>query len=103
MLSAPAPGIAGQTNSITATWPVEGETVYFAYSLSTGSTPIPGCTGETAGLSAPQILGVAAVAANGEATIQFSVPQAAAGLTVYFQALQRDSCSLSDVIQHTFQ
>jgi len=102
-LSPPVPGLAGTTNTITATWPEAGDLIYFAYSLIPGSTILPGpCPGVELGLGDPQLLGSAAVSGEGDATLSASVPMAADGRTVYLQAIEASSCTVSNVVMHTF-
>ena len=81
-----AVGSAGNHNSFTALHSDPGERIWFAWSLSTGSWPLPGYPGLALDLDRPQVVG-SAVDTGGSAVLSRWVPWGASGKTVYFQAL----------------
>ncbi|MFG0329720.1 MAG: hypothetical protein ACF8PN_07460 [Phycisphaerales bacterium] len=102
VLSAPAPGLAGQVNSITANWQNVGDRIQFAFSTRTGSVAIPGCPGVTTDLARPTLIGEAIVDSNHEAIVNAFVPPGASGTRVFLQALQSDACAVSNLVEHQF-
>lgn len=102
-LDPPTPGLAGVNNTLSAHGATPGERVYFVYGLRSGSTNIPGCPGVTVGMAGPTILGSDLANGLGEAELTFFVPNAARNRRVYFQAVERSSCEVSNLVDFTFQ
>ncbi len=94
-------GSAGHYNTFTALHSDPGEKIWFAWSLSTGSWPIPGFPGLELDLAGPQVVG-AAVDTGGSAVLSKWVPSGASGRTVYFQALAPHRYLASPVIGKYF-
>lgn len=101
-LSRPAPGRAGERNTLAVEDAEAGEFVYFAYGFALNSTPVPGCPGLRVKLNAPQIAGRARADAQGAASLNLFVPQAASGRTVLLQAVQPGPCGVSNLVLFTF-
>lgn len=99
----PVPGIAGQSNRLTTTNGTSGRSVYFLYSLRTGSTNVPGCNGVVVNLAQPTIAGSAVADSNGDAVLDLNVPQAASGRMVLLQSVERATCRVSNLVQFRFQ
>ncbi|MBL1218618.1 MAG: hypothetical protein D8M59_14130 [Planctomycetes bacterium] len=101
-LLGPVPGTAGKSNKFSAGNAPGNATVYFVYAFSTGSTPVPGCGGVTLDLRGPTLFATEKADANGFATFSVNVPNAAAGRTIYFQAVTTANCDVSNVVKNTF-
>jgi hypothetical protein len=95
------PGVAGATNALRAYECAPARRVFFAASLTTGSTPLPAC-GVTLGLAQPLLLGSALADAGGTAALAVAVPPSGAGITVHVQALQLGPCGASNVLRAAF-
>jgi hypothetical protein len=100
--SAPSPGRAGETNTFVVDGASPGEEVYFIYGFQNGMRAVPGCPGETVGIANPQIAGTAVADANGAAVFEAMVPGGAGGVTLWLQAVEPATCSVSNLISHTF-
>ena len=103
ILSGPVPGVAGEINDFVVSGATPGENVYFVYGFAPGSTPVPGCPGETVDITAPTIFGIAAADADGIATVSTFVPGPASGLTIRLQAVDLAGCQVSNLVVHEFQ
>lgn len=101
-LTGPAPGTAGAINTFVAPGATPNEKVLFIAGRTSGSTPVPGCPGLDVAIAAPRLLGLDRADATGLATLDAFIPTRATGITVLFQAIDRASCSVSNVITHTF-
>ncbi|MFG0328622.1 MAG: hypothetical protein ACF8PN_01880 [Phycisphaerales bacterium] len=99
----PRPGVAGERNELIATGATPDAVVYFVYGLTTGSTPLPNCPGVIVDIAAPKIAGSARANKTGEARMRAFVPVAAAGATVYLQAVEPASCAVSRRIHSTIR
>ncbi len=102
-LDPPSPGRAGVNNTLSAHGATPGERVHFVYSLRSGSTNIPGCPGVVVDMVGPTILGSDPANGMGEAELVFFVPNAARNRRVLFQAVERSSCEVSNLVDHVFQ
>lgn len=102
-LDPPDPGMAGMNNTLRAHGGTSGERVYFVYGLRSGSTSVPGCPGVTVEIDNPQIAGRDRADANGDAELTVFVPGSASGRRVFLQAVERATCSVSNLVDHTFQ
>ena len=96
----PTPGIAGQSNDLCTSNGQAGATVRFAYSFVLGSTSTP--CGIVA-LESPLLAGSAVADQNGDACLTGAVPNGAGGRTLFFQAIEVDTCERSNVSCFTFE
>lgn len=101
-LAPPVPGVAGQVNTLRSSGVAPGTRVYFAWSLSTGSTPVPGCPNLRVELRQAKLIGSALTDERGEARLQTQVPGLASGRQVHLQAVERETCSTSNGVEHEF-
>lgn len=83
--------------SMTASGATPGNNVFFAYSLSLGSTPVPGCAGVTVQLGNARIAGKAVADSNGDANLSGSVPLGGCG-KVLVQAVEPATCLTSNLL-----
>ncbi len=103
-LAEPQPGIAGTVNTFSVTGAEPGAKVYFAYSLRTGSTQVPGCSGLILELKKPTVMGSLIANANGDVELNMQIPQAAAGITAHFQAVQlQPTCTATTRVTYEFK
>jgi len=105
VVEAPVPGVAGTDNSITVRTgrtDVEGRTVLVAVGLGLGATGVPGCPGVVVEIADARRLGATTLDSAGIGTLDVFVVPAAAGRTVYVQAVDRIECTTSNVLCHTF-
>lgn len=102
-ITPPSPGIAGQTNSVTASGATPGSRVFFFYGTATGQTGHPACPGLTLGLDLPQIAGSGFADSAGNVVIRSFVPSSASGLEILLQAAAPGSCSLSNLRRTVLQ
>lgn len=98
----PDPGIAGQANTIAVRGATSGATVEFFFSLTSGSSDVPGCTGLTLDLANARSLAVVTANSDGIATLTLMVPNGAAGRTIRLQAADETNCEISDVEVYPF-
>lgn len=101
-LSAPTPGVAGEPNVLDATGAAPGAVVLFVAGLAPGATSVPGCADLVLGIAAPRFLGARAADAGGTASLSLFVPRRASGVSVRFQAVDRNACLASGVVVHAF-
>ena len=101
-LQDPVPGVAGQQNTFTTANGVAGARVYFVYGTRSGTTNIPGCPGLVVDIRTPQIAGTAIADGSGTATFRSAVPASAAGDTFLIQAVDKDSCDVTNLVTWTF-
>jgi len=103
-MSDPAPGIAGQPNTITVSGLQPNQRVLLAYGTREGAQRIkPDCAGGTLLIRDPQTLPAVRADGNGVATITVNVPQAARGRTIRMQALAPFECEISHTVTWTFE
>ncbi len=102
-LSMPVAGTPGGVATLETVNSTANGVVFMGYSLNLGTT-IASCGGVAinAGIQNAVIAGNPAADASGVATLLVSVPAAAAGRTVHMQALDKTTCTLSNVLTHTF-
>ena len=107
-LAQPVPGLAGRRNTLTASGVTPGKKVYFVYGLQGGGSVIPGCD-LAATLAAIQIenskiIGSATANAQGVATLQVNVPNAARNAgDVLIQAVIPGDCVISNLVVEVFE
>ncbi|GEM_PF-6387534 len=92
---------AGSTNELIAVSATPGSRIYFAIGFAQGSRALPGCPGVNIGLSAPRVVGSSRANAEQEARVSVFVPGAAAGRTIYLQAIDPAHCEVSNVLRYT--
>ncbi|NOG55633.1 MAG: hypothetical protein HND57_15140 [Planctomycetes bacterium] len=103
LLDNPDPGLPGQSNRVTAQGAPSNSRVYFVYGVERGGTSIPGCGGDLSLLiEDARLIDSAQADSNGTAFIDVFVPGRAAGRTVYFQAVVKSACHMTNNIQYTF-
>lgn len=100
--SAITPGTAGTTNTVEVTCATPGSQVLLVVGTAPGSTPVPGCSGLVLDMASPFVIASAKAGATEKAALRFRVPMSAAGLTLYAQALELDSCRASALTAHAF-
>lgn len=104
-LFAPTPGVAGTSNTLAFVGASsEGRVRLFA-SRSTGTTgvAVPGCGVLSLGLANAKARGTVQADAEGQATFELGIPRGFEGDTVYFQAIDRASCTVSNLGAHRFR
>jgi hypothetical protein len=101
-LAPPDPGIAGEVNTLTATGATPDARVFFVAGRRLEATPLPGCPGVTFDIGGARLLGKDRADGAGLAEIAVSIPPRAAGLTAYFQAIERSTCSVTPPVEFTF-
>lgn len=102
VLGEPNPGQAGEQNTIAVEAGTPGAKVRFALGRGPGSMEVPGCPGVTLKLGDPLLLGNATVGDDGVAQLSFQVPGGARGKTFGFQAVEAESCKLSNRVRFKF-
>lgn len=98
VLAGPQEGRAGDSIELVAQSREIGARIYFAGAITVGQSPVPPCPDVMAGLDSPRRIGSAAIGLDGEARLTVSIPRAAQGKTLYFQALHHPACVISNVI-----
>ncbi len=101
-LDPPSPGTAGVNNILSAHGATPGARVHFIYGLRSGSTNVPGCPGVTVGMNAPIIAGSQVADVFGDTDLTRFVPPAASGRRVLLQAVEQSSCTVSNLVDFTF-
>ena len=101
------PNVAGQTNSITVTDAPPGSTVFFEYSLNTGTSVISGgtCNGQTLDLDNAIMLTSIVADPTGTAIFNVFVPLEFVGITVHLQAYAEtgSTCGVTNRVTQTIQ
>ncbi len=102
VVSAPTPGLAGQSNTFVVTGATPGANTILVAGLNSGATPVPGCPGQTVGVANLNILG--SVPADGSGTVTFTrnMPAFVSGRQVIFQAVELSTCSVSTAVNFMF-
>jgi cytochrome c peroxidase len=100
----PFPGVAGAVNEVTVMGADPFGRIGLIVGLTAGSTMVqlPGCGTVEAGLERPFYLFAKVADAAGKTTFSLPTPPEISGLTFFFQAIQPDSCLISDVSNTTF-
>lgn len=101
-LADPVPGLAGMKNTLTVTGATPGYKTYFVYGMNSGSTSVPPCPGLNVEINNPIIAGSDIADSYGIAEVSKFVPNGASGLMVYIQAVEMNSCVLSNLVQYQF-
>ena len=93
--------IAGRSTTFQIDRLAPGDRTSLVASTRLGSTPIPFCPGLSAELRAPTVLGTRTADAAGVASFTVNLPANFAGRTVYFQALDQTTCTLTPVAAYS--
>lgn len=101
----PAPGVAGEVNTLQVTGATPGATVHFVYGRHGGGFQIAGCDLQENALQidSPTIIGSAVADASGHATIDRFVPPIARDRTILIQAVVADECAISELMVTTIE
>lgn len=103
-MAPPAPGIAGQRNTITLTGLQPNQVVALVWGTAEGAWAIPtGCPGASILIRGPTVVGSMRADSQGTAQFSLGVPLLARGKTVRFQAVAPQQCQVSHVVVHTFE
>ncbi len=98
----PTPGVSGTVNTYSLSGGTPGEKVIFFMSTKTGSTDVYGCDDATLDMASPATVGSATVGDDGTAKVVRFVGVAASGKEYRIQAVEKDTCRVSDVELETF-
>lgn len=101
-LEAPLPGLGGETNTFALEGAEPGDDLYLVYGRSAGSTLVPTCTASFLGVSGIRLLDVQTADSMGNATFTVDIPAVAEGRTARFQVATPTSCTVSNVLRHSF-
>ncbi|GEM_PF-2777573 len=101
-LDPPDPGDAGTINIFAAHDATPGVRVYFVYGYRTGSTNVPGCPGVSVGMRAPTVAGSDVADGGGDAQLVRFVPGSAHNRRVLIQAVEQATCTVSNLVDWTF-
>jgi len=99
----PQPGIAGQMNRFQVENATPFITIYFVYGMQDGSTQIPGCSGVYVEIANPVLFGQGVADVIGTAYIDKMVPGAAAGRTIFLQAVNHAYCETTNLVEFVFE
>ncbi len=105
-VSQPAPGFAGEVNTLTLSNCTPGTRVYLTYAIRGGGTIIPGCDLQENALmlDSPKLAGSIVADANGEGVFTFFVPDAARNLgDILIQAVVPGECAVSNLVVEGFE
>lgn len=98
----PDPGVAGERNQIRVGGLPEGERARLYISLKVGEKELSGCPGAVLNLKQPDRLGEGEANAKGNVKFRRKIPANMAGERVYFQAVNWDTCEVSNLVTHDF-
>jgi hypothetical protein len=98
----PMPGLAGMLNTLEVNGGTPGATIFLVIGFRSSSTAVPGCAGVTVDIANPRLRSRAVVDINGNASFSFFIPGSVSGQTALFQAIDRSSCTVSNLITHSF-
>jgi len=91
------PGV-GEVNEFVCGGAEPGNTVALLYSFSIGSTDWPACPGVAIDLNQPKIGQIRSANGSGTAVFSVYVPHAASGIITYQEAVEPDTCAMSNVV-----
>ena len=91
------PAISGTSAALHGLGFQPAATVFVIFGFAPGSTPIPGCTSLTAGISAPLILAATGADTDGRIELPVAIPAGIGGLTVLLQAVDPVACTVSEL------
>lgn len=98
----PDPGLPGVENTILITGGTPNESSRVVYSLRSGTGDVSGCPGVYFDIANPITAGSAIADENGQVSLISMVPQIASGKTVFIQAVDNASCTVSNLVEYTF-
>jgi len=98
----PNPGVAGVKNAIRVGGVPMGDSVRLYTSLKVGEKALSGCPGAVLNLKKPDKLGKSVANAKGNAKFRSKIPASTAGNRVYFQAVNMDTCEVSNLLTRDF-
>ncbi|MFG0330000.1 MAG: PQQ-binding-like beta-propeller repeat protein [Phycisphaerales bacterium] len=101
-LFGPEPGVAGARNTLLVTGGAIGEPVYFGYGFRAGVTNVPGCPGVVLDIDRPTLAGTAITGIDGDALLDAFVPASASGRRILLQAVERESCLVTPLVDFIF-
>lgn len=95
------PPIAGSAATFRVDRLAPGDRATLVASTRLGTTPIPLCPGLSAEVRAPTVLGTRTADAAGAASFTVNLPANFAGRTVYLQALDQTTCTITPVAAYS--
>ncbi|MBL1217583.1 MAG: hypothetical protein D8M59_08815 [Planctomycetes bacterium] len=98
----PDPGIAGQTNTVSASGATPSDEVWFVYGFRYGSTAVPGCGGTYVEIGSPTIAGSDIADSGGNASVAGMVPAVMSGKALWLQAVELSTCRVSNLVVFVF-
>jgi len=98
----PEPGIAGASSNFDLLHFEPFAQTMLLFSVSTGSTPVPGCPGLELNIANPRALSSTTVDVDGSGSFEVSIPSGAADRVGFFQAVDRENCEVTAVTAHRF-
>jgi hypothetical protein len=103
-LFAPTPGTSGTVNALLAVGATPGRTAWLFVARKVGTNPamVPGCPALDLGLHDARARATVLTGVDGHSRFEIDVPAGASGQTLYFQAVDRGSCTVSNVGAFTF-
>ena len=104
-MEGPSPGQYGLENTLVVTGAGAGSEVVLASGLVPGSSDVPSCPGLAIGIARQGFFHLERVVADvlGRAEFVLDVPPVALDHQVYFQAVDRSQCTVSDRIDYRFE
>lgn len=99
-LDDPTPGIGGQLNTFTIRNAEPGTHVYLTYGFIRGNQAVPACPGLALDILRPTIGGSGTANVNGVVDITLFVPPGVKGVTTLLQAVERDECTKSELVEY---
>ena len=104
-LFAPTPGLAGQANQLTLVGATPGGAtrLYASRTLGATAVAIPGCGIVSLGLDDAKSRDSAAADGAGEVRFEVPIPRGFRGDTIYFQAVDRSTCTVTNLGAHHFR
>lgn len=96
------PGVKRNVNSMSAIGAIPEGQVAFVWGFQTGSLIVGGhiCNGTELGIKPVQLLGFVTADGDGAAEIMFYIPALGDISLIYTQAIDIDTCAVSDVIEN---
>jgi hypothetical protein len=98
----PDPGQAGVKNSIRVGGVPQGEVVRLVKSKTLGSSTVTGCNGATMNLENPKVVGQGVANAKGNVKFKRKVSANLSGKYLYYQAINVDTCEVSNLVSHYY-
>ncbi len=103
VLAPPSPGVAGVVNDFRVAGANPGATVHVVYGTRAGTTDLSQwCLGRQLGMRSPTVGDTAVADASGVAVGSGLTPAGGSGVTVRYQAVELESCRVSDLVTYTY-